>query len=97
VESWIRRPTAWLPFLISIVALAFVDGYAATSGGAAHQEEHAPARTFQLLMLAEAILVVVFAARWLPKAPKRAAQIVAAQVLAASIPTATVIYLEALG
>jgi hypothetical protein len=40
---------------------------------------------------------VVFAARWLPKAPKRAAQIVAAQVLAASIPTATVIYLEALG
>lgn len=80
-----------------MVALAFVVGYAATSGMAVHQGERAPARIFQLLMVAEAVLVAVFAAKWLPRTPKRAMQIIAAHVLAGAIPVAAVIHLESLG
>jgi hypothetical protein len=97
MKTWIRRPTAWLPFLVSFAALALVLGYAAVSGVDAHEGERAPARIFQLLMVAEAALIAVFALRWLPKAPKQAAKVVAAQVVAAALPIATLVYLESLG
>jgi hypothetical protein len=96
MHAWIRRPTAWLPFAVSLGALAFVLGYAAVSGSVAHQGERAPARLFQVLLLVDAVLIAVFAARWLPTMPKEATRIIAAQVLAASVPIVTVLYLESL-
>lgn len=97
MKSWIRRPTAWLPFLVSLAALALVLGCAATSGVASHEEERLPARLFQMLMLAEAALIAVFAARWLPTTPRQAARIITALLVAASLPIVTVLYLESLG
>jgi hypothetical protein len=94
VKVWIWRPTAWLPFVVSLAALAFVLGYAAAFGAVAHDAEHAPARFFQMLMLVQVALIAMFAARWLPRAPRSAALIVAAQILATSLPIATLVYVE---
>jgi hypothetical protein len=97
MKTWIRRPSAWLPFLVSLASLALVLTYAATSGTAAHEDERLPARLFQVLMLVELALVAVFAARWLPAEPKQAGWIIVAQAFVASLPIVAVLYLESLG
>jgi hypothetical protein len=97
MDTWIRRPSAWLPFLVSLAALALVLTYAATSGVAAHEEEGLPARLFQVLMLAEIALIAVFAARWPPARPRQAGRILVAQVFVASLPIVAVLFLESLG
>ncbi len=93
----LRRPSAWLPIILSIVALAMVLGYATLFGtvqGAQPHDEGTPARLFQLLMTASALAVVFFAARWLPRAPRQAATIIVLQVLVACLPVAVILLLE---
>jgi hypothetical protein len=99
MRTLVRRPTAWLPMAVSLLALAFVLGYAAVFGVTApspqaHQDEGAPARIFQLLMVAQGLLIVTFAARWLPRAPRQATMIIAVQVLVAAVPIVTILLLE---
>jgi hypothetical protein len=93
---WLHRPGAWLPPIVSLTALALALGYAAVAGVAPHTGEHAPARLFQLLMLADALLIAWFAARWLPREPTRAPLILALQLACAAIPVAAIILLESL-
>jgi heme/copper-type cytochrome/quinol oxidase subunit 4 len=45
-------------------------------------------------MLLTAIAVVVFAVRWLPRAPREAAAIVGLQVVAATVPLLVLLFLE---
>jgi hypothetical protein len=99
VGTLIRQPTAWLPIAISLTAFAMVVGYALAFGvnasrGGTPEDEGAPARIFQLLMAAQAVLVVAFASRWLPRAPRPAARIIVAQLLGAAVPIASILYLE---
>jgi hypothetical protein len=99
IDDWnlIRRPSAWLPVAVSLAALVFLVGYVTMVGetGGAGRDEGAPARIFQLLMVAEAVLIVAFAIRWLPRAPRSTVAIVVAQVGVAAIPIAAVTLLEA--
>jgi hypothetical protein len=90
----LRAPTAWLPFAISLVALCLALGYAAVVGVTPNADEGTPARIFQLLMLSQAVIVLMFAVRWLPRAPKPAGAIIALQVLVAAIPITAIIVLE---
>ena len=92
----IRRPSAWMPMAVSFAALVLLLGYVAVFGatGRPGRDEGAPARIFQLLLLAEAVLIVAFAIRWLPRAPRSTMAIVAAQVVAAAIPIVAVSLLE---
>lgn len=85
---------AWLPFAVALAGLAFVLGYAAANGVVAHDGERAPARVFQLLMLVQVTLVAAFAARWLPRSPRTATGILAAQLVATVMPLAALILLE---
>jgi|SRR3989338_6537873 len=94
MQNIIKRPSAWLPIVISLVSLAFVLGYVAMFGIVQNEDEGTPARLFQLLMLTQAIIIVFFAVKWLPKEPKWAALILALQVTAALIPITTIIFLE---
>lgn len=90
-------PSAWLPMLISAAAMALVLGYAALFGVAGNPQPHdegAPARLFQLLLLAEAAVIGLFALRWLPRAPRAAATILALQMVLAAVPVATILILE---
>ena len=94
MQDWTRRPTTWLPFLVSLTALVLVLGSAAMAGTAPHDEERAPARLFQVLILLNGVLIAVHAVRWLPAAPRQAAPILVAQVVAVSVPIAAILYLE---
>lgn len=52
----LRKPGAWIPLAISLAALVYVLVYAAVFGTGYHADERAPARIFQLLMLAVLLL-----------------------------------------
>ena len=43
-RSLFTQPSAWLPFVMSLAALAFLLGYVTIFGIARHAEEGAPAR-----------------------------------------------------
>lgn len=91
---WMRRPAAWLPFAVALASLAFVVGYAAAFGVAAHTAEHGPARVFQMLLLLQGALIALFALRWLARAPRQAAAILLGQLLAMAVPVVAVLVLE---
>jgi hypothetical protein len=79
----IKYPTAFLPILMSIAALALVLGHIAIYGVVHETDEGAPAHLFQLLMGAQLPIIFFFAVKWLPQAPKKTLQILALQILAA--------------
>jgi hypothetical protein len=96
VGRLLRRPGAWLPIALSALALAVVLGYAAMFGVTQPQphDEGAAARLFQLILLADALTIGLFAIRWLPRAPRQATLILVLQLATAAIPMATVVILE---
>jgi len=92
--SLLKRPTAVIPIAMSLAALALVIGYAAIVGVSHHKDEGAPARLFQLLLLAQLPIMAMFAIKWLPRAPKQALLVLGIQVLAATLAVGTVLLLE---
>ena len=68
VTSVWRKPSALLTMGVPLAALCVVLGHVALYGVAHQADEGAAAHSWQLLMVAEAVLVVVFARRWLPRA-----------------------------
>ncbi|MEO8358830.1 MAG: hypothetical protein ABI672_02275 [Vicinamibacteria bacterium] len=75
----IRQPSAFLPLVMSLLALAVVLGHVAMFGAVREADEGTPAHIFHLLILAQAPMIVVFAARWLPKAPEHSLLILVLQ------------------
>jgi len=81
--SVLKHPSAFLPVAMSLAALVVVLVYLAVHGPAPQADEGAAAHLWQLLMAAQAPIVFYFALRWVPEAPRQAAQVLACQVLAA--------------
>jgi hypothetical protein len=92
--SLLKRPTAILPIAMSLAALALVIGYAAIVGVSHHKDEGAPARVFELLLVAQLPIIAMFAVKWLPRAPKQALLVLSIQALAAIVAVGTVLLLE---
>jgi len=78
-----RHPSAFLPVSMSAAALAIVLGYAAMFGVARQADEGTAAHLWQLLMAGQLPVVLFFAVRWLPAAPRQALPVLAVQVGAA--------------
>jgi len=95
MKALLRHPTAWLPIAMSLAALTFVLIYARVVGVEAHEDEGTAARIFQVIMLVQAGIIVAFATRWLPRAPRPAAAVIALQIVVASIPVVAILMLEA--
>jgi hypothetical protein len=68
--------SALLPLALSLAGLALVLGHVAT-GGAREADEGTAAHLWQLFMAAQAPLIGLFAAIWLPRAPRAAALVLA--------------------
>lgn len=97
-ESVFRAPSAWAPLILAACALAMLGGYLVTGphapniiveNGVKREDEGVVARLWQLLMLAQLAAIAVFLARWLPKAPRQAAAMLALQgvgLVAAALP-----------
>ena len=95
-KTLFKQPGAWIPLVMSLAALAFLLGYVAIFGTVQHQDEGAPARIFQLIMLAQLPIMAYFAVRWLPRKPKPALLVLALQAVAWTIPILAVMWLESL-
>lgn len=91
----LRRPSAFLPIGMSLAALGLVVWFVASFGvvRGAH-DEGAAARIFQVLLVAQIPIVAYFALRWLPRAPRPAAVILAFQLVAGLVAIGSVVLLE---
>lgn len=83
LSTMMKRPSAYLPVVMSLAALATVLGHVAMFGAVREADEGTAAHIFQLLMLAQLPVVAYFAGRWLPRMPGPALVILALQVCAA--------------
>ena len=89
----LERPSAILPVAMSLAALALVIGHAAIYGIVHESDEGAAAHIFQILMVAQAPLVIYFAAKYLRRMPSQAIRVLALQAGAAAAAIASVHYL----
>ena len=95
-HSLFKHPSAWIPLVMSLAGLALILGYVAIFGIVQHPDEGAPARLFQLIMLAQLPVIAFFAIKWLPKRPAQALSVLALQAVSWIIPIVTVIWFESL-
>lgn len=89
----LKHPSAFVPILMSLAALAIVLSHIAVSGVAREADEGTAAHLFQLLMAGQAPIIAFFALKWLPRAPRQAAPILALQVGVALLALAPVFLL----
>lgn len=96
MNTLIKKPLAWLPIAISAAALLLIVGYVAVFGVAngSSGDEGLAARIFQLLMMTEVLVVILFVTKWLPKEPKNTLRIFMLQIVAALIPFLAIGFLE---
>jgi hypothetical protein len=90
----LKHPSAFLPVAMSLAALAVVLTYLALNGPAPHADEGAAAHIWQLLMAAQAPIVLFFAMKWLPRSPRQAMPILGLQIGAALAAMAPVFLLH---
>ena len=78
--SILKHPSAFLPVAMSVGALATVLIFVSMHGTAPQSDEGAAAHIWQILMAAQAPIVVFFAIKWVPQSPSQAVPILALQV-----------------
>jgi hypothetical protein len=83
IASRIRQPSAFIPIAMSTAALGTVLFHIVTVGTAPQPDEGAAAHIWQLLMAGQVPVVMFYAVKSLPEAPKTALPILALQIGAA--------------
>lgn len=78
----LKKPSAFLPILMSLAGLGLVLVHVAIYGIVHEDDEGTPAHLFQLLMVVQAPILLFFAAKWLPRAPRKAIIVISLQGLA---------------
>jgi len=79
----VKHPSAFLPIAMSLLAIAVVLTHIAFAGTASQADEDTAAHFWQLLMAGQLPIILFFALRWLPQAPRYALAILALQGAAA--------------
>ena len=87
-----RKPSAFVPLLMSAAALALVLVGIVTGSVDRQSDEGAIAHTWQLLMAGQLPLLTYFVFRWLPRVPRQALAVLALQ-LGAALAAMTPVYL----
>jgi hypothetical protein len=90
----IKRPSAFLPLVMSLTALGIVVGHIALFGVAREADEGTAAHLWQILMAGQVPIVAYFAVKWLPRSPGQALQVLALQAGAALVAMAPVFLLH---
>lgn len=93
-SSMLKRPSAFVPLVMSLAALATVLAFLALHGPAPQADEGAAAHIWQLLMAAQVPIVVFFAIKWVPQSPRQAVPVLALQIGAALAAMAPVFLLH---
>lgn len=77
-----KRPSAYLPIAMSLLALLTVAIHVARFGAAREADEGTAAHIWQLLMAAQVPIIVFFGIRWIPRQPRSAFAVLALQIAA---------------
>jgi hypothetical protein len=88
-----RKPSAFVPILMSIAALTLVLGGIAAGAVVREADEGAIAHVWQLLMAGQMPLLAYFVITWLPRVPRQTLVVLALQVGAALAAMAPVYFL----
>jgi hypothetical protein len=88
-----RKPSAFVPMLMSVAALTLLLGGIAAGVVVREADEGAIAHIWQLLMAGQLPLLAYFAIRWLPRVPRQTLCILALQIGAALAAAAPVYFL----
>ena len=91
----IRKPSAFVPLLMSAVGFLLIIAVLLTVGVTHPQDEGTPARIFQLLILLQVPVVMFFALTWWPRSPRSASLVLLLQCGAVFLDIATIVWLEA--
>lgn len=89
-----RKPSGFLPMVMSLTALTMVLGTLAMHGVPRGGDEGAVAHLWQLLMAGQIPIIAFFAIRWLPRAPRQTLGVLALQAGAAMASMAPVFLLN---
>jgi hypothetical protein len=92
--STLKRPSAFIPIALSLVALSVVLGHIAMFGTARQADEGAAAHIWQLLMAGQLPIIAFFAIKWLPRTRSQALLILGLQILAGLAAAAPVFLLN---
>lgn len=92
--TMVRLPSAMIPMAMSLSALAIVGIHIAMYGAAREADEGATAHLWQLLMAFQVPVLIAFAIKWLPKAPRQALGVIALQAAAFCASLAPVFFLN---
>jgi hypothetical protein len=87
-----KRPSAFLPVVMSLAALAIVIIHILRFGTAPEVDEGTSAHLWQILMAGQLPIIAFFAIKWLPANPKPALGVLALQLVAALAAAAPVFY-----
>jgi hypothetical protein len=93
----LKRPSAWVPIALSLAMLVLIVTLLSIYGIPTPyptKDEGAGAHLFQLWLVVEVLIVVLFVAKWLPQAPKQALLILALQIIAVVATCAPVFFLR---
>lgn len=88
----VKKPSALVPMAMSLTALALVVGHIAVYGAAREADEGTTAHLWQILMGGQLPVLLFFAIKWLPKAPRQTFYVLALQAGAALASMAPVLY-----
>ena len=92
--SIMKKPSALFPMAMSLAALGVVFAQIAVVGIARQADVGAAAHSWQLLMATQLPILLYFAVKWLPRAPKQTLGVIALQVMAIAAAMAPVFFLR---
>jgi hypothetical protein len=90
----LRKPSAFVPVLMSLTALSLVLCHVAVFGAAREPDEGLTAHLWQLLMGLQLPVLVFFAIKWLPRAPRQTLYVMGMQAGAVLASLAPVYFLN---
>jgi hypothetical protein len=83
ILSLTRKPSAFIPMVMSLTALAVVLASVLRFGVVHEADEGASAHIYQLLMAGQLPILAYFVVRWLPRVPRQTLSVLALQLGAA--------------
>ncbi len=92
IATTLKQPSAFIPLVMSLAALAVLVGHIVFVGVAREADEGTAAHLWQLLMAGQIPVIAYFAITWLPRRPREVLLVLALQV-AAWVAAAAPVYL----
>lgn len=80
LKTIMRRPSAFLPVMLSLLALTLVCSYVALFGVIHQTDEGDPAHLWQILMAVQIPIIAFFLIKYVPQRPKQALLVLTLQI-----------------